>query len=768
MATYSLIVFRGVLVAIGGHDTNGSQYLSSNRFTVFISYDQGASWSNVVDVADNTASYPRSATWRCVVHDGYLYLVHGWSFTVGVHSHCWRTSDLLTWTQQSAATGMPAFAVNAVVSHSDGKMYAFHDATTTNALYSSTDGATWTLVSANPAYNTGGVARTSFHAISRSGILYTIGGHTGASSNGAKVYSSSNNGTLFTEVGTDVLSGLDTRLDFPEPIAIGGNVYLVGWYNGGLARTLQIASSSDALATWTLQSTWTGDPNITSSSWGVGYGKNAVVYHGGKIIVHVPIPGASTTDDVGLYSMSSAGAGSGGQLSSVTLVGDFFDFEQNYLRTELAIKSADALYQFDMTTDTITRVTDADYPARTVRGIVYLDGFFFVMDKDGNVWNSAEEDMTSWGAADFIAAEFAADGGVVLTRYQNYVVAIGQYSTEFFFNAGNPTNSPLAPVQNGVFTIGCADGDTLAFIDDACFWVAQAKSQGQSAAKGRFVATIQDGRPQKISTPDIDRILDADDLLDVDALTARVGGHSYYIIRLGTTGVSIVFDVGQASWAIWTTRRDSFTHALSNVVTANGTATGTGTHSFADGDVAVISAFGGTHTALNGTYNVRRESGTAFSWYLGGTSYSGTSSGTGTATGWSEDDFPAVAACAYQNKQIMQDKSNGKLYEFTPSVYRDNDVYMDWVVRRERHDQEAESVPKFAVWADFVSDRASGNVMMRFSDDDCQNFSHYRARSLNGDRTRWFRNGDFLRRSYEVRITDNIPVRAERLELQET
>jgi hypothetical protein len=71
---------------------------------------------------------------------------------------------------------------------------------------------------------------------------------------------------------------------------------------------------------------------------------------------------------------------------------------------------------------------------------------------------------------------------------------------------------------------------------------------------------------------------------------------------------------------------------------------------------------------------------------------------------------------------------------------------------------------KYSAYADFVSDRASGNVLMRVSDDDSQSWTKYRSRSLAYNRTRFNRCGSFTRRVYDFRITDNIPVRAQRVE----
>ena len=102
---------------------------------------------------------------------------------------------------------------------------------------------------------------------------------------------------------------------------------------------------------------------------------------------------------------------------------------------------------------TVTQVTDADYPANTVRGCAYLDGRIFVMTKIGEIYQSDTEDPASWQALSFIQSQVDSYEGVYIARYEEYIVAMKQYSTEFFYNANNPTDSVLAPVSNMYFKI---------------------------------------------------------------------------------------------------------------------------------------------------------------------------------------------------------------------------------------------------------------------------------------------------------------------------
>lgn len=732
------------------------------RFIVFYSQDHGVNWTQLLDVAADGTTYPLGFLRCCLTaHNNKLLLVLD---AFGGYD-TWESSNGVTWTKLNDNHGSTS-TLQAVVSHR-GDLYLFTWDAVDPCLKSTDDGATWASAATNPGWEgTGG--RTYYGVCTDGTYLYVMGGGNGATNSSRKVYRSAD-ATSWSEVGSDALASIIATVNAANGVSVTYKSGLFYLYentdqNASVAKVWMSANAQ----TWTqlaqLEYYPTNDAaDLYPQTGGSSYNVPGILISGGRLI----LPWYSGQGSFGAYPVVFSYAMSTPQTPLVAgSVGlGKLDFSQNYARTTLALKSSTLAYNLSVPGGTLTQVTDVDYPPVTARGLVYLDGYFYVMDTDGNIWNSASEDFTSWSALNYIAAEFEPDGGVALAKYQNYVVAFGNYTTEFFYNAGNPSASPLSPVQNGVMGVGCADGDTVQTIDSEILWVAQTKSGGQSPAPGKFVAKLAGTGYEKLSTPDIDRILDADDFADVDSCTFKVGGHSYYHIRLGTSALSLVFDLSQSQWYVWATRRTSFTRTLSSVVAANGTATWTGTHSFADGDVGVVSAFSGTHTALNGTFNmsVPGTNTTTLMWSVG-TGYSGTSTGTGTATGWSEDDFPAAYACAFGGQQLLQDKANGNLYTLDNGTYRDNSVYMDFILRPEKIDGNTNN-RKFAAWADFISDRANGNVMLRYSDDDGQTWTKHKPRTLSGDRTRWHRLGSFRRRLWEARVTDNVPVRAERLDV---
>jgi hypothetical protein len=146
---------------------------------------------------------------------------------------------------------------------------------------------------------------------------------------------------------------------------------------------------------------------------------------------------------------------------------------------------------------TITAITPAstNLPDSHVKGVVYMDGFVFVMDNQGTIYNSNFNDPTTFGALDFINADMEADGGTVLAKYNNYVVAFGSRSYQFFYNAGNPVGSVLSPAQGMSGQVGCPIPNTLAVMGPSLAWV------GVSRDGARGVFAFDGHEPRQVAPP---------------------------------------------------------------------------------------------------------------------------------------------------------------------------------------------------------------------------------------------------------------------------
>lgn len=184
-------------------------------------------------------------------------------------------------------------------------------------------------------------------------------------------------------------------------------------------------------------------------------------------------------------------------------------------------------------------------------GTIYLDGYIFVMDESGRIYNSGIEDPTTWGALDYITAGSDPDYGVAIAKQLNYIVAFNTYSTQFFYNAGNAEGSPLGANISANINIGCVNGDSVATFENTTIWV------GQSRTYGKAVYQLEGISPKRISTRNIEKILEKTDWLsEVYSTALKFRGHTYYILTLvnqdaDEDSLTLVYDLEQQIWVKW-------------------------------------------------------------------------------------------------------------------------------------------------------------------------------------------------------------------------
>lgn len=199
---------------------------------------------------------------------------------------------------------------------------------------------------------------------------------------------------------------------------------------------------------------------------------------------------------------------------------------------------------------TFAKITDVNYPPVTVPGSAYLDGTLYVMDSQAKIWGSNLNDQTTWSALNVIQAQIEPDFGVAIAKQLIYVVALKQYSTEFFYDAANPVGTPLLPVQNAKIGYGCAYALSVQNIDDVLIWVATTKEGGL------FVGECRGMKFKRISTPMVDRFLATIPVnTQVASISFRLFGHTFYgLIMPATFSVPnqmLVYDLTEQMWALW-------------------------------------------------------------------------------------------------------------------------------------------------------------------------------------------------------------------------
>lgn len=284
---------------------------------------------------------------------------------------------------------------------------------------------------------------------------------------------------------------------------------------------------------------------ITSPPTGVGYGTynwNGVLYN----LVGTTLYAGATSAATGV---SGTGAG-------------LFSFSETKGGTpRLVFKSNTAFNVFDGTA--YSNINQA-FLNNTVPGVVYLDGYTFVMGSNRQINNSGIDDPTTWNSLDFITAEIEPGTGIAIAKHLNYVTAFTDRSVEFFYDAANSTGSPLLPFSGNVIKFGCAYGWSVAGVDGITFWVAQSRSGGL------FVAQLTDLHPTPVSNAQVELLLEntAWTQQQVTAFAFRTSGHIYYMLTLGAF-ITLIYDASTQLWYEWYTPGNSIMSASGQTLLNN-------------------------------------------------------------------------------------------------------------------------------------------------------------------------------------------------------
>ncbi len=434
----------------------GSSSAFASSHVVYYSDDNGTSWTFVSSVTTTiTGSLFRN---NPAASSGTLALVI-------LSSGVWGSSNGINWSLLNAS---PGIGTDALIFHTDGKFYAFG-----SGVHSSPDGVTWTLKAAAPGWT----GKTYFAAWSLGANLYIGAGFPVS----RDVWRSTDNGVNWTQIVINpafTARGMMAFWSYNSKLWIGA-----GAQNGNLVTTYDdLWNSSDGI-TWSL---------VANSFAGIAYAEMPFTVHNGTMYIgngYVWDGSAKRSRDVDFFAAGASTPAPGTIIMTpfVPVVSSCEPFSftlipaSGSIPVKVFLKTSLYAWVYDGTT--MTQVTDSDYPALTVPGVVYLDGTIYVMNSQGIIFGSDLNDPTSWNALNFITANSEADAAIVLARQLNYVVAFKATSTEFFYDAGNAVGSPLGKVLNALLEIGCGSAGSLAFADNTTYFIANSRQKGRSIMK---------------------------------------------------------------------------------------------------------------------------------------------------------------------------------------------------------------------------------------------------------------------------------------------
>ena len=190
-------------------------------------------------------------------------------------------------------------------------------------------------------------------------------------------------------------------------------------------------------------------------------------------------------------------------------------------------------------------------------GVAVLNQTMYVLDTDGQVWNCAVADPTDWSDATFYTtAERDEDQGVYICKHYDHIAVFGTRTIEFFYDAANPTGSPLTARKDIFYNVGCADPNSIwQHGDDIFFLGINASGQIQPYLLSNFQLT-------PLASTSVTAFLTSSKLIDgiktIGAGTSS-GGEIYYMLSIYEldgdsnidTSATYVYNLNSKIWTEW-------------------------------------------------------------------------------------------------------------------------------------------------------------------------------------------------------------------------
>lgn len=406
--------------------------------------------------------------------------------------------------------------------------------------------------------------------------------------------------------------------------------------------------------------------------------------------------------------------------------------------------------------DTLTQVGTEDVPGeyewpgniagvQLVGGGAYLDGYFFVMDSQGRIYNSdLVQGPGYWPVLSYLTAEREPDRGLFLTKHHEHLVAIGTNTIEFFSDVGNALGSPLQRRADISYRVGAFSEAAVFNSGDSIYFVGSeyTGTLGVFQIKGFKLSKVSKDSQDSYINKTLIRDIGSDG--EVLASGGPIGEHSditYFTFAGGTTRYNpvytLVYDATTETWGNWTTQGDPYFPVI-----------------------AVTTTFGGT---------VRNQSllfldGTVAEFQLQGAAVDGFGN-----SPYVVDDYV---------DRISPDDDSYSLDNYIEDVDVGTGTNIDMIIRVPEYDggtmtnkfcHKFELVgsplnaPEFSYLQDPVKVRWSDDHYATWKPDPL--IDGYRDLFLHGDRWKLTRLGKFNRRSFEVSYSGRQQLRLEAVEL---
>ena len=184
-----------------------------------------------------------------------------------------------------------------------------------------------------------------------------------------------------------------------------------------------------------------------------------------------------------------------------------------------------------------TASVSANLPVPHNPQIVFLDGYLFLVKVGtADIYNSNVDAPLVFTAGNFISAEMLPDNLIRVARLNNYLLAFGTNSVEYFYDAANATGSPLQRNDTPIKLLGFLGG--LANYGTKIMFV------GQTSTNSPSLFMLEDFKITEIDVPVLRRYVEP--FTSSIGSVVSFGGHDFYILNVGS--LTYMVDLMSNTW----------------------------------------------------------------------------------------------------------------------------------------------------------------------------------------------------------------------------
>jgi hypothetical protein len=200
-------------------------------------------------------------------------------------------------------------------------------------------------------------------------------------------------------------------------------------------------------------------------------------------------------------------------------------------------------YIYNINTGVFVQITDVDFPANPLT-VTFLSARFVInVAASSRFYVSDLNDGLSWDALNFANAETNPDPIIAVWASNGQLILLGSVSMEYWGDSG-ALDFPFTLIKGTATEWGLAATWSVAKYDNSIACLIKNR-MGQV-----MVAKIAGYLPQKISTPDIDNIINGyATVSDASVYTYMLGGHAMLVISFPTAGYTWLYDGLTSMWS---------------------------------------------------------------------------------------------------------------------------------------------------------------------------------------------------------------------------